>query len=197
MEQQRPKPAAILQNAYGRQIDQGNHGVYIQVAYYISMDDRTASLEQHMEHRVALDTSLNKYQPGCGSSVNTNPTPKDSARRMDSEKGGKVGTAGTAKDDSLTCNNCSQADHIFHNCRNYDWMKKLLQHALIGKDAQKAKSGYVRKEKNTWGVPTGQTVSEPPPKEQQVKQVIDSEGQRELESLSESDSEAGKGEGGQ
>jgi hypothetical protein len=59
---------------------------------------------------------------------------------MDSKNGGTTGRVGLAKDDGLTCYNCGQVGRISRNCPNRNMMKKLLEQALVGKDAQKAKS---------------------------------------------------------
>jgi len=133
-----PMPAEMSADAYGYKIKKGNQGVYKDLVRYIGMCDRTPTLEQHMQHLVTLDTSLNKSQSGCGPKTTT--TTKASARKMDSKKGGTTGTVGPAKDDILTCYNCGQVGHISHNCPNRDLMKKLLEQALVGKDAPKAKS---------------------------------------------------------
>jgi len=47
----------------------GNQGVYKDFVRYIGMRDRTPTLEQCMEHLAALDTSLNKSQPGSGPNI--------------------------------------------------------------------------------------------------------------------------------
>jgi hypothetical protein len=76
-------------------------------------------------------------------------------------------------------------------------MKKLLEQALVGKDAPKAKSGRPRKDKKRGGALTGRKESGRLAEEKEAKQETDSEAESELESLSDSDSEAGKGKGGQ
>jgi len=148
-----------------------------------------------MEHLAALDTSLNKSQSGSG--PNTTTTTKASARKMDSKKGGTSGTVGLAKDDGLTCPNSGQVGHISRNCPNRDLMKKLLEQALVGKDAPKANSGCPCKDKEQGGAPTGRKESGRLAEEEKANQVTDSEVESELESLLDSDSEAGKGKVGQ
>jgi len=74
---------------------------------------------------------------------------------MDSKKGAITGTVGPAKDDGLTCYNCGKVDHISPNCPNCDLMKMLLEQALVGKDAPKAKSGRPSKVKKWGGALTG------------------------------------------
>jgi len=148
-----------------------------------------------MEQLAALDTSLNKSQPGSG--PNTTTTTKASARKMDSKKGGTTGTAGPAKDDSLTCYNCDQVGHVSHNCPNRDLMNMLLGQALVGKDAPKAKSAHPCKGRKRGGALTGKKESGRHAEENEVEQETDSEVQSQLEILWDSDSEAGNGKGGQ
>jgi len=126
-------PAKILADAYGYKLEMGNQGVYKDFVRYIGMRDRTPTLEQRMEHLAALDASLNQSQSGSG--PNTTTTMKASARKMDSKRGGTTGTVGLAKDDGLTCYNCGQVSHISRNYPNRDLMKKLLEQALVSKDA--------------------------------------------------------------
>jgi translation elongation factor EF-Tu-like GTPase len=76
-------------------------------------------------------------------------------------------------------------------------MKKLLEQALAGKDAPKAMSGRLRKDKKRGGVLAGPKESGRLAEKKEAKQETDSEAESELESLSDSDSEAGKGKGGQ
>jgi hypothetical protein len=190
-----PMPAEMLADAYGYKIEMGNQGVYKHLVGYIGMYDRTPTLEQCTEHLAALDTPLNMSQSGSG--PNTTSSMKASARKMDSKKGDITGTVGLAKDDSLTCYNCGQVGHISCNCPNRDLMKKLLQQALVGKDAPKDKAGRPRKDKKLGGALTGRMESGQLAEKKQAKQETDSEAESELESLSDSDSEAGKGKGGQ
>jgi len=76
-------------------------------------------------------------------------------------------------------------------------MKKLLDQALVGKDAPKAKSGRPRKDKKWGGALIGRKESGQLAEEKEAKQETDSEAESKLESLADSDSEAGKGKGGQ
>jgi hypothetical protein len=76
-------------------------------------------------------------------------------------------------------------------------MKKLLEQALVSKEAPKPKSGRPRKDKKKGGAPTGRKESGRLAEEKEVKQETDSEAESELESLSDSDYEAGKVTGGQ
>jgi len=190
-----PMPAKMLANTYGYKIEKGTQGVYKDFVHYIGMRDRTRTLEQHMEHFAALDTSLNKFQSGSG--PNTTTTTKASARKMDSKKGGTTGTVGPAKDDGLTCYNCGQVGHISCNCPNRDLMKTLLEQALVNNDAPKDKSGRPCEDKKQGGALTGRKESGRLAEEKEAKQETDSEAESELESLSDLDSEAGKGKGGQ
>jgi len=99
-------------------------------------------LSKCMEHLSSLDTSLNQSQPESSFIIKTNTTTKASARKMDSKKGSTTGTlTGQVKDDGLTCYNCGQVGYISGKCPNCNMMKKLLEQALVGKDAPKAKSG--------------------------------------------------------
>jgi hypothetical protein len=148
-----------------------------------------------MEHLAALDTSLNTSPPGSGPNITA--TTKASARKMDSRKGGTTGTVGPAKDDSLTCYMCGQVGYISLNCLNSDMMKKLLEPALVGKDAPKAMSGCPRKDKKQGGALSGRKESGRPAEVMVAKQEMDSEAESELESLSDSDSNVGKGKEGQ
>jgi hypothetical protein len=191
-----PMAAEMLADTYGCKIEQDNQGDYKDLLRYIGMRNRTPTLEQRMEHLAPLDTSLNKSQLGDSFNTNTTTTTKASARQMDSKVGGTIGTAGPAKDHSLTCYNCSQVTHISRNCPDCDLMKKLLKQALVGKDAPKAKSGRPCTDKNMGGALTNRTKSERLAKEKVAKQETDSEEESELESLSDSDSKAGKGKGG-
>jgi hypothetical protein len=190
-----PMPAEMLADAYEYKIEQGNQGVYKDLVHYIGMRDRTPTLEHHMEHLAALDTFLNKSQSGSG--PNTTTTAKPSARKMDYKKGAISGTVGPAKDDGFTCYNCGQVGHISNNCPNRDLMKKLLEQALVGKDAPKAKSGHPRKDKKQGGALTGRKKSWRLAEEKEAKQETDGDAENELESFSDWDSEAGKGKGGQ
>jgi len=128
-----------------------------------------------MERLASLDTSFNKSQPGSGwHSMNENITTKALARKMDSKNGGSTGTAGTAKDDSLTSYNCGQVGHICCNCPNWDLIKKLLKQALVGKDAPNTKSGSPQKDKKMVHAPTGQKESGWYVEENKTKQETDS-----------------------
>ena len=68
---------------------------------------------------------------------------------------------------------------------------------MVGKDAPKAKSGRPRKDKKWGGALTSRKESGQLAEEKEDKQETDSEAESKLESLSDSDSEAGKSKGGQ
>jgi hypothetical protein len=147
-----------------------------------------------MEHLAELDTSENMSQSASNSNTNPNTTTKASAGKMDSKKSDSTGTA---KDDSLTCYICSQVGHISRNCLNRNLMKKLLEQALVNRDAPKAKSGRLHKDMKKGCAPTGRKESGWLAEEKDDKQETDSEMESELENLSNSDSEVGKVKGGQ
>jgi len=178
-------PAEMLADAYGYKIEKGNPEVYKDLVHYIGKRDRSPTLEQCMEHLTALDTSLNKFQPGSG--PNTTATMQASARKMDSKQGGTTGTVGQAKDDGLTCYNCGQVGHISRNFPNRDLMKKLLEQALVGKDTAKAKSGRPRKYKKRGGALTCRMETGWLAEDTEGKQGTDCKEDSELESLSNSD----------
>jgi hypothetical protein len=149
LEPHQPMPAEMSADAYAYKIAQGNQGVYKDLVRYIGMRDRPATLEQRMEHLSSLDTSLNQSQPESSFIMNTNTTTKASARKMDSKKGSTTGTlTGQVKDDGLTCYICGQVGYISRKCPNCNLMKKLLEQALVGRDAPKAKSGRPPKTRN-------------------------------------------------
>jgi hypothetical protein len=99
-----------------------------------------------MEHLMVLDTSYHKFQPGSGSSANTNPTLKDSSSRMYSQQGCTVGAVGTAQDAGLTSYKYAQANNFSRECPNSCLMKTLLNHVSVYKEAQKVMSGQVCKD---------------------------------------------------
>jgi len=185
-----PMPAEMFADAYGYKITKGNQGGYKDLVLYNGMHNRTPTIEQHVEHLAVLDTSLNKSQPGSGPNTTTTTT-KASARKMDSKKGGTTGTAGPAKDDGLTCYTCGQVGHISLNCPNCDLMKKLLEQALVGKDAPNAMSGCPGKVTKWGGALTSTKESGRLAEEKEAKLETDSEAENDLESLSNSDSEVG------
>jgi len=76
-------------------------------------------------------------------------------------------------------------------------MKKLLEHAVVGKDAPRARSGSPRKDKKRGGALTSRKESGRLPEEMEAKQETNSEAESELDSLSDWDCAAGKGKGGQ
>jgi len=190
-----PMPAEMVAKAYGYKIEMRNQGVYKDLFRYIGMRDRTPTLEQHKEHLTALDTSLNTSQSGSG--PNTMTTTKALAWKMYFKQGGTTGKVGPAKDDGLTCYNCGQVGHISRNSPNRDLMQKLLEQALICKDARKAKTGRPCNDKKRGGAPTGSKESGQLAEEKEVEHEMDGEAESELESLTDSDSDAGQGKGGQ
>jgi hypothetical protein len=97
------------------------------------------TLEQLIELLAALAMSLNQSQSGCGTMTTT--TMKSSARKIDSRKWGKTGTAGRSEDDDLTCYNSGHVGDISQNCQHGKLMKQHLEKSLVGKDAPTAKSG--------------------------------------------------------
>jgi len=105
-----------------------------------------------MQTHGTLDSSHNKSQAGSGS--NSTTTMNASAREIESKKIGTTGTAGPAKDVGVTGYNYGQVGHISRNCTNRDLKKMLLEQALVGKDAPKAKSGCECKDKKRGGART-------------------------------------------
>jgi len=116
---------------------------------------------------------------------------------MDFEKGGTSCTAGTAKDNGWTYNNCGQVDHISRICANHDLTKNLLEHPLVRNDVPNIKSGCRRTEEKKGTAPTSQKKSGRLAAEEEVNQETGSEVESELVSLSDSDSEKGKAKWGQ
>ena len=102
---------------------------------------------------------------------------------MDSKTGGTIVTAGTSKDDGVTCYNSGQDGNISPNCTNRNLMKKLLEQALVGKDAQKVKSGCPPQDKKKRGVPAGRKESGWLAEKNEAIQETDSEVESELEIL--------------
>jgi len=115
---------------------------------------------------------------------------------MDFKQGGRTRTAGLAKDNSFTCYNCGQVGQVSRNCPNCNFMKKLLNQALVSKDATIAKSGCQCKDRKRAGAPTGWKENAQLVIGEEAKQKTNSEAESELETLSSSDSEAGNGKGG-
>jgi len=93
---------------------------------------------------MVMDKLLDNSQQGTGSSMIT--TRNILARSMDSNTGGTDDAAGTAKDDCKSSYNCGHAGHICHNCPKGDLMKKLLEQALVGKNALNSESGGPHKD---------------------------------------------------
>jgi len=83
------------------------------------------------------------------------------------------------------------------NCANCHLMKKLLEQALVRKDAPKAKSGRPRKDMTRAVALTGRKERGRLAEKKEAKLETDSEAESTLQSLSDSDSEAGIGKGGQ
>jgi len=190
-------PTKMIVDRYWYQIEKGNEIVYEDLVHYIGMRNKTPTLVQNMENVTALDTSLNKSQPGSGSGTNTNTTRKVSPRTIDTKKRSTTGTAGTAKDNGSTCNNCGQDRHILGNCPNCKLIKKLLDQALVCKDASIVKSGCQHKDKTNGGAPTGQKESRRLAEEEETKHEIDSEAECELKTLADLDFGAGYSNEGQ
>jgi hypothetical protein len=132
MDLHRPVPAEMLADSDGYMIDNGKQGGYHDLVCSIVMGDRTPTIEQCMEHHATLDTSLNMFQPKSGPTINK--TTKSSARKMDSKRGGTSSTGCAAIDDCLIYYICGQVDHISGYCPNHHLVKKLLKHAMVGKD---------------------------------------------------------------
>jgi len=149
----------MVADANGYEIELNNQELYKDMVCNVGMHNRTPTLEQCMELLAVLDTSLIKSQPGSASGTNAITTMKVSARTMDCKNGGTTGTAGTARDNSLTWYHCSQDGHISRNSPNCNLMKKLLEHALVDNDALNVKSRRPHKDKIKGGAPTGQQES--------------------------------------
>ena len=70
-------------------------------------------------------------------------------------------------------------------------MMKLLEQASVGKDSPKAQPGCPHKDKKRGGAPTGRKESGQLTKVKEAEQQTNCEEGSKLESLSDSDSEAG------
>jgi hypothetical protein len=187
-------PSEILCDAYGLKITQGNQGIYTDIVQYIGIGDRTPSLVQYMEHLAMIDMSLNMSPPASASNMNMNT--KTSARKMESKNGGTMGTTGMAKDNSLTYYNCGQAGHISCNCLNCLLIEKVPEQVLVNKDVMKTKNSHQGNVKKYGGIPTGRNRCGWLAKGKVVQQGTDGKAECESESLSDSDSEVGKGKRG-
>ena len=84
LELNQPMSSEILAVTHGYTIEPGKQGVNKDSFRYVSMHDRAPTLEQCMEHLIALDPSLNLSQPGSSFSAKINTTTQVSTRKMNS-----------------------------------------------------------------------------------------------------------------